>query len=274
MISIKRFFITVFSVWLVVVPIISLIDFIDSQGDVYWFAPLIGPLGILTYFAFVKWRRPFDSKIASLVITVMVAVCLLITVGQRFFDSEEILTPIFLALGSLVGWLLYDRWFVKLPQQSIQAENPGSWKFEDTEGNSKTLSNLKAPLKVLCFNMGNSDPYLWAQAEHYYKSKESFESRNAKIVFVSGDRQVDFSSEIGQSIEFWTDPNLENSGKLGITQAAITHSGFLRWQKKIATPTLIIVDQNNDVVFSKVMKDYRNRPDTDFILRILDANQR
>ena len=267
--SIKRLFITVFAVWLIVVPIVSLIEFIDSEGDVYWFAPMIGPLGVLTYFAFVKWRKPFDSKAASLVITVMLAVCLLITIGQRFFDSEEILTPIFLALGSLVGWLLYDRWFTKLPLINIVEENFDPSDLKPTSEESKTSE--QANFRVYIFHMGKSDPYVEAQSAHYQKFEEEFKKYNAQIVFVSGDETMKQLTSGSEIISTQRDPDLKQAEKLKIVQDPATPRGFLKWSGKVAIPTLLI-EQNGKVIFSRADKDYRNRPDAEFILRILEAN--
>ncbi|MFZ6052367.1 hypothetical protein [Halocola ammonii] len=269
MIFIKRLFITVFSVWLIVVPIVSLIEFIGSQGDVYWFAPMIGPLGILTYFAFVKWRKPFDSKTASLVITVMLGVCLLITVGQRFFDSEEIVTPIYLALGSLLGWLLYDRWFTSLPLINIVEEHfdPSGLKSASDENGSSE----QAKFHVYIFHMGQSDPYSEAQARYYKKFEEDFKKTNAQIAFVSEEKSLTKITKDSEVFTTLVDSDLKLAEKLKIVQDPVTPRGFLKWAKKVAIPTLLI-EQNGKVIFSRADKDYRNRPDAEFILRILEAN--
>ena len=272
---VKSIFISIYVTFIALAASFTVFTFLKNDDSVYWLSSALSTLIPASYFVFIVTKRPSDVQLIKMLILPMVGAAMLITLGKLYFDGEELTLPARLAMISFFGWLLYDKWYSKLPAAPKEIKTDVNlWSFHDATGNEVGTSKGSTKLHMFVFIRGSWSPFCMAQLRDIGKECDAIQEMGAQVNFVThkADKLIVSSVEkLNPKINLFVDKNLNVSTQMGLAHKNATPIGLqlFGYKSSEVRPAVIIADDKGEILKTHLPKDYRNRPDPAWFLRLI-----
>lgn len=233
------------------------------------------PLMLLVTYLMILRNTPRTS--AHLPWLSLLAAVGIALAGWAGIVSRELL-PFGLALGGLVGLLLFSFWYSEFGRTLSQKLRVGTTLPEitltDVQGNSISSRQWLGQPSILIFYRGNWCPLCMAQVKElvaHYKQIEQLGVRVALISPQPHDNTVRLAKQHSVAFDFLTDEGNLAARTLGID---IDHGLPLGMQmfgydSETVLPTVVILNSEGEIVWTHETDNYRIRPEPSLYLDIL-----
>ncbi|MBI1267314.1 MAG: redoxin domain-containing protein [Cryomorphaceae bacterium] len=261
----RSIFISLYFIYILVGLMYSAIMFSISPMGIGWFSSIVAHGIPLFWFLFLYLGRLTNHSFASLLTTAGTGTAFLICLGNNRVNGSDDLSAILPAI-SLLGWLIYDRWYVidVRPTQPITtSEAFPDITFKDAQGNDFKLSQSQNS-KVVIFFSSTWSAFSKFQQKDFEQHILQFKEKGVDLYFISGE-QVQSSAS---GIHFLTDQGqasaqLRLSNRQGMP-IGLTLVGF---HPPMHRPHLYLLDPNNQIISEHVTTDFRKLPNSEWALR-------
>jgi peroxiredoxin len=267
----KSVFISAFILWLTMAGLYALTQVIrGTEPLLSWLGLALSAIAPLAFFikAFLfksprTPRHPIEYSILS-------GLCLVSTMAMSFRYGQAAGAIHAWAGLSLLGWLVYLRWYSVFRGRDAQALRVGSllpeFRLESLDGHVVSSESFKAKAHLLLFYRGNWCPFCTAQVEELAEEYKRLEEAGISVILISPQsvkKNQALASRFDVPMVFLRDRNSDAARQLGILQKWGTPMGLqlLGYESDTVLPTIIMTDAQGQIVFSDQTDNYRARPE-------------
>ena len=266
----RSLFISLYVVYLLIGLILSISGFSTATEQVAWWSAMLGHAFPIGWFLYTYLFRLVNQSFGSLLVTVSTGVCFLIAFGQYFVIGDVELTPVVLLAISLIGWLIYHSWQVKLNTQ-VELKVGDAFPIDLINRHPGIKSTDEN--KLFVFHRGNWCPFCVDQLQGMNDQNQLQDKHKVKLYSIANqsDSKKNLLSRKLAGIEHINDENLELAKSLGILHKNALPFGLqvLGFETNLIKPISVLVSKQNEVIAIHTTKDYRQRPNLEFFLRYL-----
>jgi len=272
----KSVFISVFVVWLTIVSLYALTQVVRGMEPLLsWLGLALSAMAPLAFFikAFLfksprTPRHPLEYSILS-------GLGLVLTMAMSFRYAQAAGAIHVWAVFSLLGWLVYLRWYSVFHGRDAQALRVGSplpgFRLESLDGHVVSSESFKAKPHLLLFYRGNWCPFCTAQIEELAEGYKRLEQAGVSVILISPQsvkQNQAMASRFDVPMVFLRDRNSAAAKQLGILHKWGTPMGLqlLGYESDTVLPTVIMTDAQGQIVFSDQTDNYRARPEFETLL--------
>jgi len=272
----KSVFISVFVVWLTIVSLYALTQVVRGMEPLLsWLGLALSAMAPLAFFikAFLfksprTPRHPLEYSILS-------GLGLVLTMAMSFRYAQAAGAIHVWAAFSLLGWLVYLRWYSVFHGRDAQALRVGSplpgFRLESLDGHVVSSESFKAKPHLLLFYRGNWCPFCTAQIEELAEGYKRLEQAGVSVILISPQsvkQNQAMASRFDVPMVFLRDRNSAAAKQLGILHKWGTPMGLqlLGYESDTVLPTVIMTNAQGQIVFSDQTDNYRARPEFEALL--------
>jgi len=272
---VKSFFISIYVAFIGFAASFTVFTFLNNDDSVYWFSSALSTAIPAFYFIYVTTKKPSDVQLLKMLVLPMVGAAMLISLGKLYFDGEELTLPARLAMISFFGWLLYDKWYTKLPTAPKEMKSDVNlWSFHDAAGNEVVPSKGTTKLRMFVFIRGSWSSFCMAQLRDIGKEFDSIHAMGAQVNFVTHKADkfiVSAIEKLNPKINLLEDKNLLVSTQIGLAHKSATPIGLqlFGYESSEIRPAVVIANEKGEILKTYFPKDYRNRPEPAWFLRLM-----
>jgi len=267
----KSVFISVFVTWLAAISIYSLSRLTTGAEPLLsWLGLALTALPPTVFFikAFVAKsprtpRHPVEFSILS-------ALGLALTMGVSFRYGQAAGNIHVWSGITVIGWLMYLRWYSVFRGRNAQALKVGSelpeFRLESLDGHVVSSESFKARPHLLLFYRGNWCPFCTAQIEELAAGYKRLEEGAITVVLISpqsSQKNKVLADRFEVPMVFLRDRDNAAAEQLGIVHKWGTPMGLqlLGYESDSVMPTVILTNARGQIVFSDQTDNYRVRPE-------------
>jgi len=187
--------------------------------------------------------------------------------------------PMILALVGWIGFLLYDYWYSHFNRQANAQVRVGAvlpdFSLRDIKGKRITASELVAGKpSILIFYRGNWCPLCMAQIREIAQQYQTLESQGIRIALISPQphcQTLSLALRHQVKFDYLTDEDNAAARMLGIDDPYGLPMGMqmLGYSSETVMPTVIITDQQGQVIWTDETDNYRVRPEPSLFIDVL-----
>lgn len=267
----KSIFISAFVTWLAVVSIYAFTQlFRGAEPLLSWLGLALAAFAPLAFFikafAFKSPRTPRHPIEYSILsgLGLVVTMAMSIRYGQAA-GRMHVWAGI-----TLLAWLVYLRWYSVFRGRDAPALKVGSplpeFRLESLDGHIVSSESFKAKPHLLLFYRGNWCPFCTAQIEELAAAWQRIDKAGISVILISPQsikKNQALAARFDVPMIFLRDRHNEAAKQLGILQKWGTPMGMqvLGYASDTALPTVILTDEQGQIVFSDQTDNYRVRPE-------------
>lgn len=272
---VKSIFISLYVIFIVLASAYTTYTFLNNDDSVYWFSSALSTFIPTFYFIYLYIRRPADVQLIKMVVLPLTGAAMLISLGRLYFEGEELTLPARLAMISFLGWVLYNMWYSRLPKVAAASDvNVSDWTFKTAEGKEIMPGKDSSRLRMFVFIRGSWCPFCMAQIREVGKEYDALHKLGVQVNFVThkADRfMVQAVERLNPKINLLVDENLAIATQMGLSHKNSTPLGLQLFGYKSSEirPAVVIADDGGGILDIHMPKDYRNRPEPAWFLRLL-----
>ena len=272
----KSVFISAFVLWLTMASLYALTQVIrGTEPLLSWLGLALSAIAPLAFFikAFLfksprTPRHPIEYSILS-------GLGLVLTMAMSFRYGQAAGAIHIWAGFSLLGWLVYLRWYSVFRGRNSQALRVGSplpeFRLESLDGHIVSSESFRAKPHILLFYRGNWCPFCTAQVEELAEGYKKLEKAGVSVILISPQsikKNQALASRFDVPMVFLRDRNSDAARQLGILHKWGTPMGLqlLGYESDTVLPTIVMTDTQGQIVFSDQTDNYRARPEFDTLL--------
>jgi len=187
--------------------------------------------------------------------------------------------PLMLALVGWIGFLFYDYWYAHFDRQANTQIRVGStlpvFSLRDIKGKRIASSELVAGKpSILIFYRGNWCPLCMAQIREIAQQYQTIESQGIRVALISPQphcNTLGLALRHKVSFEYLTDEGNVAARILGIDDPYGLPMGMqmLGYSSETVMPTVIITDQQGQVIWTHETDNYRVRLEPSLFIDVL-----
>lgn len=278
----KSVFISAFVLWLTMVSLYALTQVIrGTEPLLSWLGLALSAMAPLAFFikAFTfksprTPRHPIEYSILS-------GLGLVLTMAMSFRYGQAAGDIHIWAGVSLLGWLVYLRWYSVFRERDTQALRVGSplpeFRLESLDGHVVSSESFKAKPHLLLFYRGNWCPFCTAQVEELAEGYKKLEKAGFNVILISPQsikKNQALASRFDLPMVFLRDRNCDAARQLGILHRWGTPMGLqlLGYESDTVMPTIVMTDAQGQIIFSDQTDNYRTRPEFEVLLATYPEN--
>jgi len=247
---------------------------------VAWWGPvavMMAAMGALNYIMFAGTPRTSRNMPVSMGLAFGAPVLAL--AGLLMQEGTSAL-PLGYTLVGAAGWTAYIKWYSILSGVENSTFTVGAplpeFEIAEADGMPVKSSELVGKPLMLMFYRGNWCPLCSAQIKEIAGQYREFESRGARVIFVSPQPEKhtnQIAAKFDVPVEFMRDPGEKAARQLGLlhVDGIPPGMGMLGYDSDTVFPTVVIADAAGVVQFVEVSDNYRVRPEPGQYLQYLGA---
>lgn len=267
----KSVFISVFISWLAGVSLYALIETVRGiEPLLSWMGLALSALAPLVFFinAFL-FKSPRTSRF-PIEYSALSGLGVAITMAMSYRHQQAAGVIHVWAGFTLVGWLLYLRWYSIFRHRDSLVLRVGSplpdFRLENLQGHVVSSQSFMASPHLLIFYRGNWCPFCTAQIEELGNVYKKLESLGLKVVLISpqsNEKSQSLALKFKVPMVFLRDRNGNAAKLLGIDHPWGTPMGLqlLGYGSDSVLPTVILTNDEGRIIYSDQTDNYRVRPD-------------
>ena len=278
----KSVFISGFVAWLALVSLYAFTQLIrGTEPLISWlglalsaFAPLVFFIKVFLFKSPRTPRHPVEYSILS-------GLGLVLTMAMSFRHADSAGAMHIWAGITLLGWLVYLRWYSVFHDRDAEALRVGSplpdFRLESLHGHVVSSESFMAKPHLLVFYRGNWCPFCTAQIEELAGRYKQLEVSGISVVLISPQsikKNQALASRFDIPMIFLRDRENTAAKQLGIYQKWGTPMGMqlLGYESDTVLPTVILTNSQGQIVFSDQTDNYRVRPEPAVFEALQKAN--
>jgi peroxiredoxin len=280
----KSAYITAFIAWLIASCAYALLQLTrGAEPSLSWLGMALAALGPLAYFAWVSLTHPPRSQRHPVGYSVVAGLGLAICMAMAFRHGQAGVSVHAWAAVSVIGWLVYLRWYAPLRgRRAGAALAPGSelpdFQLQSLDGDTVSSTAFRGQPHILLFIRGNWCPFCVGQVREMARAYRALAAAGARVVVVSAQslqRQRSLAARFDAPMAFMCDSANQAARQLGLAARWGTPLGLqlLGYASDTALPTVIITDAAGRILELVLPDDYRIRPEPTDFLRILERHR-
>ena len=231
-------------------------------------------MGLLALRPVARTSRSLNWFTASIAVGFILVV---IAVWQNGLAYNNLL----IAAVSFGLWLTYLYWYSTLPKP-IAALAVGNKLAELTfsdRGTPFSAADISGKKVLYLFYRGNWCPLCVAQIKEISAQYQELEKRGVEVLLISPQpvgHSVHLAKKMKVNFRFLTDTNNAMARKLKLDVAHGVPLGMevLGYKSETVLPTVIITDEQSDIIFVDQTDNYRIRPEPKTFLKALDDHKK
>jgi len=269
----KSFFISGF-------PILSILVFITTIGETNYNSNDIGLLIssiVIAGFFSLLFIKPVarTSRNLGFYSTLIVIGFLL-----NLFNFER--NSLLISFGLSFGWLLYLNWYSSFNSRNTSVLVVGkklpNFSLENSNKEVVEVSSFNGTYQIFLFYRGNWCPLCMAQIKEISNQYKELAERNVDMILVSSQphkHTENIANKHNVPFHFLVDSQNKAAKKLGIVHENGLPVGFqiFGYDSDVVLPTVIITNQNNEIIFADLTDNYRVRPEPETFIKIIDKHK-
>lgn len=182
------------------------------------------------------------------------------------------------ALAGWLGFLTYAYWYSSFGRQSSTRLRVGkplpSFTVKNVDGSAVSSAQLRDKPTVFVFHRGNWCPLCMAQVKELASRYRDLDALGVRVALISPqphDNTVKLAKRMDVKFDFYTDEGNGAARALGIENRHGLPMGMqmMGYDSETVLPTVIITDQEGQVVWVHETDNYRIRPEPDVYLEVL-----
>ncbi|MCG8534451.1 MAG: redoxin domain-containing protein [Pseudomonadales bacterium] len=235
-------------------------------------------LALLFGLGFFMWVFLFDVSRTGKASTVMwlgpvCSIAGLITSNVTDFEIWMWVLDVGL-FGSLTYILWYSRFNRTASDQLAVGQPLPHMTFDLPDGSALNTKDLPGPL-LLMFYRGNWCPLCMAQIKEVAQQYQQLADKGVQLLMISPQSHKNTAQLAGRfdvPMTFLVDKDLQEAKRLGIEALNGLPTGLeaLGYDSDTVMPTVIITDQNQNIIFCDQTDNYRVRPEPDTFIAVLN----
>jgi len=267
----KSIFISGFVTWLAVVSVYAIAQLVrGTEPLLSWlglalaaFAPLAFFIKAFTFKSPRTPRHPIEYSILS-------GLGLVVTMAMSFRYGKAAGAIHVWAGITLLAWLVYLRWYSVFRGRDAHALKVGAslpeFRLESMDGHIVSSESFKAKPHLLLFYRGNWCPFCTAQVEELAAAYKRLEEKGISVVLISPQsikKNQALAARFDVPMVFLRDRDNTAAKQLGILHEWGTPMGMqvLGYESDTVLPTVILTDEQGQIVASDQTDNYRVRPE-------------
>ena len=279
----KSVFISVFVGWLSVISLHSVMHLASGTEPLLsWLGLALCAISPLAFFIKAFLAKTPRTRRHPLEYSVLSGLGLGITMAMSFRFGEATGSLHIWAGITLLGWLIYLRWYSVFPGRNAKAIQTGEplpdFRLESLDGHIVSSESFRARPHVLIFYRGNWCPFCTAQIEELAAAYQQLNEAGINVVLISPQsikKNQALADRFDVPMTFLRDRNNATAKLLGIVHRWGTPMGLqlLGYDSDTVLPTIILTDSHGRIVFSDQTDNYRVRPKPAAFEALLKAKQ-
>ena len=186
--------------------------------------------------------------------------------------------PFWLALGGLIGFLLYSFWYSSFADRGSDMVAPGQalvpFALKSASGEKISSTDMRGRPHILMFFRGNWCPLCMAQIKELAKEYQQIAACGAKVALISPQPHKNteaLARQFDVDFDFYTDEGNRAARALGLASAWGIPFGMqmLGYASETVLPTVIITGPDGKILWSHETDNYRVRPEPQTFLNVL-----
>lgn len=276
----KSFFISALTTVSIIIIVWAVFRLVQDGISVGWVGTALTALPIALYLAnLYRFTTARTSRNLTGMVAVVAVGVLLAAVGT-VTDTQQGGVALFLAVGMMLGTLLYVFWYSRLEralnQTLVAGQKLPTVSFMDVTGTAVSPADLAGEKALYLFYRGNWCPLCMAQIREVAAQYRELAQRGVRVVLISPQPQS-HTARLADRFEvpmlFWVDTDNRAARRLGIAHEHGVPAGFevLGYKSETVLPTVLLVGEDGRILYSSQTDNYRVRPEPAEFLRVLDA---
>jgi peroxiredoxin len=277
----KSAFISAYLVWLVLAVTYALLQMLRGVEPLLsWLGMALAALGPLSFFAWVFASKPSRTERHPVEHSALSGLGLAICMALAWRHGTAAGWAHAWAAVSLVGWMVYLRWYSPLPKPDAESLESGAllpdFQLQSLSGETVNSALFRGQPHILVFIRGNWCPFCTAQVREIAAACRELAAAGARVAVISPQpltRQEELARRFEAPMEFLQDPGNRAASQLGIAARWGTPLGLqaLGYGSDTVLPTVIITDADGRVMQLDSTDNYRIRPEPQEFLRVLQS---
>lgn len=248
-------------------------------GELIWLPLIAVPLAPIAFFSFLFIKKPSNVKLLRFLVWGVSIISLSDVLVIYFISDEAEPLALSMAVSVILLWVIYDLWYAKFASRddhhSIKEMDMNNLVFKDADNKDFKPEEHLGLYNIYMFHRGNWCPLCMAQVRDIAKSYNKLESLGVKTFIISPSTEkmtANMAKKYEVNFHFLRDENLDMSRKLEIEQKNGVPLGMqvFGFSSDTIFPTLVITDSKNTIIFQGQSKDYRNRPEPETFIKIIE----
>jgi peroxiredoxin len=279
----KSVFISGFVAWLAMASLYALTQLTrGAEPLVSWLGLALSAFAPLAFFikAFLfksarTSRHPVEYSILS-----GFGVALTMAMSYRYGQTAGVIH--IWAGFTLIGWLIYLRWYSIFRGRGTRVLKAGSplpeFRLESLDGHVVSSQSFMAKPHLLLFYRGNWCPFCTAQIEELAADYKRLEESGVSVVLISPQpvkKNQALAARFDVPMVFLRDRHNAAAKQLGIDQKWGTPMGLqlLGYGSDTVLPTVILTNSQGQIIFSDQTDNYRVRPKPEVFETLFKTNR-
>ncbi len=274
------------SIFISLFPVIALYFAIDglfhlsNHGISYrYIGRLLVAFTIAFFFIkiFIKPIARTDSNLKFY--TILIAIGFLISLVSGGIMEND-LNGSLPSIGLFFGWVLYIKWYSIFKDRKSNTkirvgQQLPDFDLQDPDKNNVNISKFIGNPSIFLFYRGNWCPLCMAQIKEIASQYKELEKRNVNMVLISPQphsHTKSLAKKFDVNFNFLIDQGNKAAKQLGILSKNGIPMGFqtLGYDSNTVLPTVIITNNQGQIIFADLTNNYRVRPEPSTFLKILD----
>ena len=274
----KSVFVMAFFALLAMVSIQAIVH-LAAGYELGWLGALLASAPMLMVLGFVMLGKklPGDQSRLTLVTLTIGSGALLAALDWVFQAGSYAAAG--MAGLCLVGYMAYQFWYSRLDRSAsrIKKGQPlPEFSALNLDGRPVYSRELLGRPALLMFYRGNWCPFCVVQVKEFAAAYRELSER-ARIVLISpqpADKIRKLAARFDVPLDFWADTDNRAATVLGIGHDEGLPAGMqvLGYDSDTVLPTCILLAADGTVLEVDETENYRNRPESDFLARVLDQH--
>ncbi len=279
--KLKAIFAAVYVPLIGLISILAIFEILTSGFDLGWIGVLLTSAPVLLAILWAAITKKIDKLRPSLpVLTGLGALGLFLALYRHLAENGSI-AALGLATFGLVGFLLFNFWYSRYGRRLNPLLEVGKklpvFEAEDLQGQRVSSSNLLGKSALLMFYRGNWCPFCSAQVREQTQYYKSMAERGVRVVLISP-QPTNLTRRVADlynvPIEYWVDKDYRAARALDILHnEGVPYGHRAVYGSDTVLPTVIIVDEDGQIIFTHQTRNYRARPEPQQFLDVIATYQ-
>ncbi|MBO9490559.1 redoxin domain-containing protein [Endozoicomonas sp. G2_1] len=276
--KLKSLFVSSFCTYALIGLGLSLYYSVISQDLIFYLvtSSYLGTAGFFVWLFVIGSARTSPMALPWTIIAFVGGICAI--VGAVATDHPSLFNISIAIASNLLAWLYYIFWYSSFshlapPKISVGDKLPDI-QLANTKGELLTNESLFKRPSVLLFYRGNWCPLCMVQIKEIVAQYQTLEQMGVDVFMISPQPSAQtkkLADKFDVAFEFLVDKDLMAATTLGLLSKNGTPTGLevLGYDSDTVRPSILILDQEQRVIYADITNNYRVRPEPEEFIQVL-----
>lgn len=243
------------------------------DSKIEWLGPVIGESAFMWTMGYIFFSARTSRYLP--ILSTLIVTSLILSIYASGGNSVPVLVSVYL----LITWVLYIFWYSNFTvyerEELAVGQQMPDFELKDNLGEVVKSQDFLGKKSLFLFYRGNWCPLCMAQIKEIAHQYKELCDKGVVVNLVSTQPEK-FTQQLAKKFDVPFNYLIDEDGKvalkLRIHQKNIVPLGMqvLGHSLDGVTPTIIITNENGQIIFSEIADNYRIRPEPEVFLRVID----